>query len=220
MNSLTQLENGILGSKEDCETLAKKATAKILILSDSHGQKRTVSDILTQHGETSDALLFAGDGIGDLVDFFEKAKTKQDFMKCLPPVIAFVQGNNDPHSFPISFNSAPLKIPKYIFVKIAGKKIFLTHGHSYGVYYSLETLETVALQAGCDIAVFGHTHCPVEIWQKIYFVNPGSLCYPRSVSHLSFAIMQIVQNDVYSVFFQKEHQYSGDFVAKKLENFL
>ena len=133
MNSLIQLKTGILGSEADCEKLAQKKQAKILVISDSHGGRNTLRHIILQYGESCDALFFAGDGTGDLTACLDEAYKEKYFMKCIPPVIAFAKGNNDPSSYPVDFNpydsdenahkSFNVSVPKNVELIAAGRKI-------------------------------------------------------------------------------------------------
>ena len=55
-----------------------------------------------------------------------------------------------------------------------GKKLFITHGHTYGVKSGLDRLARRAKEIGADVAVFGHTHIPrMEFVNGIWLVNPG-----------------------------------------------
>ena len=214
MNSLIQLKTGILGSEADCEKLAQKKQAKILVISDSHGGRYTFRHIILQYGESCDALFFAGDGTGDLTACLDEAYKEKYFMKCIPPVIAFAKGNNDPSSYPVDFNpydsdenahkSFNVSVPKNVELIAAGRKILLTHGNEYGVYYSTDSLVFAAKERGADTVVFGHTHCPAEIRRDVYLMNPGSATCPRNLSKPGFAFIQIVEKEIYSVFYKME----------------
>jgi putative phosphoesterase len=46
--------------------------------------------------------------------------------------------------------------------EIGGYRFFLTHGHRYGVKYSLEAAMLAAADAGADVLLYGHTHIPYE----------------------------------------------------------
>ena len=65
-------------------------------------------------------------------------------------------------------------------LEIEGHRILLTHGHLHGVKASLIPLASSAQAAGCDIALFGHTHIYTERYQAINgsavcLFNPGSI---------------------------------------------
>ena len=58
--------------------------------------------------------------------------------------------------------------------------IFYTHGHMYGVKYDLDTLAEAAAARGAEVALFGHTHIPLEEQHgTVLLFNPGSCgrCY-------------------------------------------
>jgi putative phosphoesterase len=63
---------------------------------------------------------------------------------------------------------------------IMGKKIFLTHGHLYGVKNNLINIYYRAKELNADIVLFGHTHENI-VKEKggIVFMNPGSISLPR-----------------------------------------
>ena len=65
-------------------------------------------------------------------------------------------------------------------VQILGHKILLTHGHNYGVKYSIDRLCYAAEEKQAEAAFFGHTHRPlVDYYHGILLFNPGSLGEPR-----------------------------------------
>ena len=81
-----------------------------------------------------------------------------------------VRGNNDYFS----------PLPQEQIIEIAGKRIFMTHGHYYYVVAGLEHLIREAKGRDVDIVMFGHIHRPV-IRQEgaLTVINPGSLSFPR-----------------------------------------
>ena len=82
------------------------------------------------------------------------------------PIYA-VRGNCD-------FNT---NLNNILLLRIDGVTIYMTHGHlSYVKYeYRFETLASQALDAGADIAVFGHTHEQhLSEFNGITLLNPGS----------------------------------------------
>jgi len=71
-------------------------------------------------------------------------------------------------------------IPSEEVIDVSGKRLFLCHGHLFGVKTSLNRLYYKALEVGADIAVFGHTHVPTLVEENgIFLVNPGSASEPR-----------------------------------------
>ena len=58
---------------------------------------------------------------------------------------------------------------------LGGAVFFLTHGHRYGVKYSLLRAELAAREAGANVLLFGHTHIPLCDWHNgLWIVNPGA----------------------------------------------
>ena len=63
---------------------------------------------------------------------------------------------------------------------MGGHKVFLTHGHRYGVSYTLANLRETAEELGADVAIYGHTHMPaLDEQNDIVLLNPGSVAKPR-----------------------------------------
>ena len=79
-------------------------------------------------------------------------------------------------------------------VEAAGHKIFITHGHNYGVRYTQEYLIEAAESQGADIAVYGHTHIVEYITGPPLILNPGSAARPRDDQRGSFMIMELNLN--------------------------
>ncbi len=209
MNELSQLESGLVGTASSVDDLARKKHATILLLSDTHGHYPLFQRILLKHGSASDALLFAGDGMWDVVRFLENAHEDERYRDSLPPVLAFVAGNGDGDRYrvcpggqegPVAEGKSdtdgeqgyPLAVPHTQTVTACGHRIFLAHGNRYSVDVSPEILANVAKASDCDIAVFGHTHIPhTETVSGVLVINPGSPARPRGYSSPGFAVLQL-----------------------------
>jgi len=76
-------------------------------------------------------------------------------------------------------------------VDIAGHRIFMTHGHNYGVRYTQEYVMEAAESQGADIAIFGHTHIVEYLSGPPILLNPGSAARPRDDDRSSFMIMEL-----------------------------
>lgn len=133
---------------------------KILIISDTHGQNRELLEVLKKTRPV-DYLFHCGDTEG-MEDYI------RDAAGC-PSTI--VRGNNDFFS----------DLSQEEVVELAGKRIFITHGHYYGVSMSTAHLAEEAKYRGCGVAMFGHTHKPYldQTDPELTVLNPGSLSYPR-----------------------------------------
>lgn len=71
-------------------------------------------------------------------------------------------------------------------------KLFLTHGHAYGVKGSTRQLEAQAQKAGATIACYGHSHC-VDVYQEngLLVINPGSTFLPRNTTERTYGMLSI-----------------------------
>lgn len=153
---------------------------RILVLSDAHGRTAPVEQAIER--SQPEILLFLGDGLQEL-----------HYLEALYPTIVFhvVKGNCD-------FSDAP-GVQR---LQIGGKRIFMTHGHLYGVKYSYETAIAAAEKAGADLLLFGHTHIAHQDYQNgLYILNPGSVAFPRSgkpsYGWVDIVDRQIITNIVY-----------------------
>ncbi len=147
---------------------------RLLVLSDTHGRIEECKDALKGVDKKEiDKFIHLGDFSMDIKDLNEFLDIKW----------VSVRGNCDVWD----------KITKEEkIIKINNKKIFLTHGHKYGVKRGLNTIYYRAKELGVDAAFFGHSHIPVsEILDDILFFNPGSISMPRGGSSPSFGIVEV-----------------------------
>ncbi|MDO5548946.1 MAG: metallophosphoesterase [Eubacteriales bacterium] len=131
---------------------------KILVFSDSHG--RTMRMIECIEEEMPDMLFHLGDMVDDTVD-----------LRSVFPEIPLVNvcGNNDWGS------DAPVQET----VDVQGTRFFLTHGHRHRVRTTTERLADAARDAGCQVALYGHTHeSLLEEYPDLTVANPGSISMP------------------------------------------
>lgn len=153
----------------------EKKKTKLLVVSDTHGRTKNL-DRLLPLVKPVDYLLHLGD-VGNDVAYIEAAA------EC---PCCFVAGNNDYFS----------GLPKERVVKIAGKTIFMTHGHNYYVNAHKGLLKKIATERGASIALFGHTHVPyLEEEDGIVLANPGSLSLPRQADHLPTYLLITIAED-------------------------
>ncbi len=148
----------------------------ILVFSDSHGHGERITEVLERPGVSPSAIFFLGDGLRDLawIDF----KGTPVYRVC---------GNCD---FFMSDNAET-----EILVELGGVKIFATHGHKYSVKSGYMHFVAHAAALGADIALFGHTHTPIEktfsagtrlgdidLTRDLHLLNPGSIGSNMSAS--------------------------------------
>ncbi len=109
----------------------------LLVISDTHGKEDRLTDVLRR--SRADGLLFLGDGLRDLSVLPEELFCRA------------VRGNCD------FFGR---DVPETRLETFGAYRIFMTHGHRYGVKYSPEGVIAAALAADADVALYGHTHLP------------------------------------------------------------
>lgn len=132
---------------------------RIGVVSDSHGNLFMLDKAISLMGEL-DLIIHLGDHYKDIIKVNEKYKKH----------IEYVVGNND--------LKGQAESEKTITVK--EKRIFLTHGHKYDVYYDVNRLYFKALEESADIVLYGHTHRQrIERTGDILYINPGSTSLPR-----------------------------------------
>ncbi len=206
MNSLQQDSSLLIGAKESIESLSQQEKATILAISDSHGAGMMVSYILREWGAKSDALVFCGDGIGDVCHILSESINDKDLANCLPPVIAMVQGNNDAGRYPVrkpangetEDSYAELEIPLSQTLTVCGHKLFITHGHRFSLYNGTSYLAHEARSEGAEAALYGHTHIALaECSFGTQTLNPGSCARPRGGLPPSFMTLSLKKGSAF-----------------------
>lgn len=148
---------------------------KILVMSDSHGRKLNMQQIMEKHEDVY-AIAYLGDGESDL----EECELYYPHM--FSRAVVWVKGNCD------WFSVRPVDESLHV----GGHDILFTHGHYYDVKNGLTQLEIAASKGGYDIAVFGHTHTP-------YFSqdNPAkpTLFNPGAVADGHYGLIKIYDED-------------------------
>ena len=128
----------------------------LLLLSDSHGNTEQLMGIkrrLKEQGKV-DAILFAGDGHGDM----SRLNAEFDIFE--------VRGNCDLFS----------RQPDQQLITLLDTKIFLAHGHLLGVKRGLDRLAAAAREKGAKYAVYGHNHVQeINLIAGVQCINPGAL---------------------------------------------
>ncbi len=115
---------------------------KIVVFSDSHGKKCALDEIIKRTRSTTHMYIHLGDGEEEIRQIMEENPELD---------IHHVAGNCDWYS-----HSPAIEI-----IEARGIRIFATHGHRYGVNGGVEKLCLAAQLNGCQIVLFGHTHCRV-----------------------------------------------------------
>lgn len=147
---------------------------KFLVFSDAHGATDGIRKALGLHPDAAGAF-FLGDGAREVLLLAETVKFP---FYC-------VAGNCD-------FAST---LPQENILTVGGHTIFYTHGHRYGVKTGLGGLLAAAKRKGADIALFGHTHEPLERFEEgIRLLNPGSIGH--GIGGGSCGILDIAGEDI------------------------
>ena len=138
---------------------------KILVFSDSHSKPKYIEQALEFHNGIADLVIFLGDGLRDIERVSEKYPNLQFFA---------VKGNCD------VFSSGEYR--DYSVLDLDGIKIFITHGHLFGVKSGYDRILYRAEELGADAVFFGHTHMPLDVSayvgeKRIHLFNPGSIAY-------------------------------------------
>ena len=129
----------------------------ILVISDTHGRITNAVNIIEKL--KPDYILHLGDVVRDVEDLEAIFPSKD---------IIAVSGNND------FWASAKYSATERL-LDIGGKKIFMCHGHTYGVKRDNARVVLKARQMGAEIALYGHTHSAYnENHDGIQVINPGS----------------------------------------------
>lgn len=147
---------------------------QLLVISDSHGDKSAVLRCIQAEPQAS-ALIFLGDGIGDL------NAAKAELNRKLPCYV--VRGNCD-----FGFEE-----PGEGLAAFEGTLIFYTHGHNYNVRFSAATLSRTAEARGADLALYGHTHEASNFGGKgiTPCFNPGSCSRPRGMRGPTYGLLTL-----------------------------
>lgn len=130
---------------------------RIVVISDSHRAIGRLLEIVEMHKNTADLFIF----LGDIDDDFDTV------LDVYPKIRYYrVVGNNDwysPH-------------PTEQIVDVQGKRIFMAHGHTYGVKHGYDKIIEHSKEIGADICLFGHTHLQYTNYDDgLYIMNPGSV---------------------------------------------
>lgn len=162
--------------------------AKALVLSDSHGLTKRLDDIVNRH--EVDLLIHCGDS-----ELAHDSPHVNDFV--------IVKGNCD---WDDAFEEERI-------VEFEGLRIFVTHGHLYGVKSSLLKLQYRAKEVGADVVLFGHSHVAYCIQHdEQLFVNPGSIRRPRNWTTASYCILSWdSRKQVHVTFYDVDGNVANEF---------
>ena len=142
----------------------------VAAVADTHGKTELIIKNLKLLNP--DHILFAGDYYSD----------GQKIIKVLNVPGNSVAGNCDTSN----------RMQQEEIISLMGHKIFLVHGHQFGVKRDFNRLHYRAQELSVDAVVFGHTHSPFcEKIGELWFINPGSPVHSRLPGQESFAIIEV-----------------------------
>lgn len=159
---------------------------KILLISDSHGERKRIQQVCKQHPHMEEYI-----HLGDL-----------GFAPDCLAHFTIVRGNHDDASY---------HLPNEQILDIEDCKILLLHGHqlemcaayrlrsddkiqSYETFmeWMEEEAAQLAKQHGCNVVFHGHTHLYLDkVIDGVRIINPGSLFFNRDGKSISYACVTI-----------------------------
>ncbi|MBN1624036.1 MAG: YfcE family phosphodiesterase [Clostridia bacterium] len=143
---------------------------KILVFSDSHRDVESMEKVA--RAIKSDMILHLGDHCTDGIELEQR-------LEDIPVII--VKGNCDLWT----------AVDDEKMLDLDGCRIFMTHGHEYGVRNGYSTILEEGRKREADIVLCGHTHIPRIIKkQDICIMNPGAVGeFARGPFRPSFGII-------------------------------
>jgi uncharacterized protein len=148
----------------------------VAVVSDTHRDRFSIDKVI-EKCQRAEVLIHLGDNVDDA------RLIKKNFSGR----VINVKGNCD---FASSVPAEHVEI-------IGNKKIFITHGHRYGVKGGIHRLQYRAEELEADIVLYGHTHISmVEREKDIWFINPGSASESRNGCE-SMALIEITEKGIF-----------------------
>lgn len=130
---------------------------RILVISDSHGRRTTLEDVITicEGANAPDTIIHLGDHISDTRYLQQRIKQR----------IIAVPGNCD-------WSNEPAELIE----NLGGAAVLICHGHTLNVKQTLFPIACRAQERGVKAALFGHTHAQYMAYEYgILLLNPGAL---------------------------------------------
>ncbi|MBR1386638.1 MAG: phosphodiesterase [Bacilli bacterium] len=149
---------------------------KIMFVSDIHGNIDSLQRIEAIYkDEKVDKIIFLGDM------YYERFETKDEIDEIIDKFQNkyIIRGNCDTE---IDILTSKLSFLPFYYFEAFGKKVFASHGNIYNIDRFPDK--------EFDILIGGHTHIGKIIKKNNkYFLNPGSISYPRDSSEKSYMII-------------------------------
>lgn len=152
----------------------------IFVFSDSHGITDGIIKVLKKN-KNCRLIIHLGDFAKDMNIVKKKFKNLK---------YEVIRGNND----------WDREIPTEKTIEIKGKRIFITHGHHYGVKNDYQRIINKGKALKADAVLFGHTHVPEEMFcDGMLILNPGSIALP-AYGNKTYCIIDIKNNKFWTEF--------------------
>lgn len=159
-------------------------TMKILVVSDSHGDRNVLVELIKEHEKKVDQMLHCGDSELEAND--EVWNT-----------MLSVKGNTDYDS----------NYPVTRIVEVEKERVFMAHGHLHDVKFSMKKMLYEAESADAGFAFFGHTHklgAELDEASGILLLNPGSIAQPRGRYNIkTYAIVEANDQMIHVDFYDR-----------------
>ena len=167
----------------------------ILIVSDTHGRKERLSELIEYRQKLLKkdevlTLIHLGDGLSDLFDCNQYHNI----------ISHTVRGNCDIYAKDRTSPSGE-EVPVTRLIYIDKYKVLITHGHAFSVKIGYDEICREASRQGADMVLFGHTHLKILEYIKkgsirgvdkdLVLFNPGSL---GSMFDGSFGNLSVSEN--------------------------
>lgn len=153
----------------------------MIVVSDSHSHTKYLKKLEPLFAE-NDYIVHLGDGANDMIEYY----------RAYPEKVYVCNGNCDFYGSRIAMDEWE--------VEIEGHKVFMCHGHKYGVKSGLDRLAYEAESRGAEIALYGHTHVAAEDKTgNVTLINPGAVSDysgAPSYSYIVFTKNKIVHTNV------------------------
>lgn len=146
---------------------------RILVFSDTHGETDVMLDALS--AAPCEMLLHLGDCTADC----------EDVRVLYPNVTIWQVAGND-------YRDTMSGIHYEDLFEAGGVRIFMTHGHRYGVRSGPGMLCARAEACGASLALYGHTHVArTGTCGPVTYLNPGSASLARNVGGRSYGVVTV-----------------------------
>ncbi|NIY91741.1 phosphodiesterase [Vibrio diazotrophicus] len=161
---------------------------KLFIASDLHGSLPATEKVLSLFEQSEATTLVL---LGDLLNHgprnpipegYNPAAVAEQLNHYANKIVA-VRGNCDSEVDQMLLTFPMMSDYAWVMLE-SGQRMFLTHGHLYNQ-------QNCPAMGPRDILVHGHTHIPsAQEWEKGFFLNPGSVTFPRNDFAPSYGLLE------------------------------